>query len=123
MVAQVLAMMQSLLAYSISDGGSDWRTWRVLNINSGEILSDKINWAKFSNATWENDNSGFYYQKYDEPKDELLREVNTAPKLMFHKLGTPQSEDQIIYENPDQPRWGWGINVLKNTEVKFSVYF
>jgi len=109
----------SLLAYSISDGGSDWRTWKVLNINSGEILEDEISWAKFSNASWENDDSGFYYQKYDEPKDELLKEVNTAPKLMFHKLGTPQSEDQIIYENPSKPRWGWGINVLEDKEVKF----
>jgi prolyl oligopeptidase len=109
----------SLLAYSISDGGSDWRTWKVLNINSGEILEDEITWAKFSNASWENDDSGFYYQKYDEPKDELLKEVNTAPKLMFHKLGTPQSEDQIIYENPSKPRWGWGINVLEDKEVKF----
>ena len=109
----------SLLAYSISDGGSDWRTWKVLNINSGETLSDEIYWAKFSNASWENDDSGFYYQKYEEPKDELLREVNTSPKLMFHKLGTPQTEDQIIFENPDQPRWGWGIYVLEDTEVKF----
>ena len=109
----------SLLAYSISDGGSDWRTWKVLNINTGEALQDEINWAKFSSATWENDDSGFYYQKYEEPKDELLREVNTSPKLMFHKLGTPQTEDQIIFENPDQPRWGWGINVLEDTEVKF----
>ena len=109
----------SLLAYSISDGGSDWRTWKVLNINSGEILEDEISWAKFSNASWENDDSGFYYQKYDEPKDELLKEVNTAPKLMFHKLGTPQLEDQIIYENSNKPRWGWGINVLEDKEVKF----
>jgi prolyl oligopeptidase len=109
----------SLLAYSISDGGSDWRTWKVLNINSGETLSDEIYWAKFSSASWENDDSGFYYQKYEEPKDELLKDVNTAPKLMFHKLGTPQSEDQIIFENPNQPRWGWGINVLEDTEVKF----
>jgi prolyl oligopeptidase len=109
----------SLLAYSISDGGSDWRTWKVLNINTGEALPDEINWAKFSSASWENDDSGFYYQKYEEPKDELLREVNKAPKLMFHKLGTPQSEDQIIFENPNQPRWGWGINVLDDTEVKF----
>ena len=91
----------------------------MLNINSGEILEDEISWAKFSNASWENDDSGFYYQKYDEPKDELLKEVNTAPKLMFHKLGTPQSEDQIIYENPSKPRWGWGINVLEDKEVKF----
>ena len=109
----------SLIAYSISDGGSDWRTWKILNINSGETLQDQIYWAKFSTASWENDDSGFYYQKYDEPKDELLKEVNTAPKLMFHKLGTPQSEDQIIYENLNKPRWGWGINVLKDTEVKF----
>ena len=109
----------SLLAYSISDGGSDWRTWKVLNINSGEILVDEISWAKFSNASWENDDSGFYYQKYEEPKDDLLKEVNTAPKLMFHTLGTPQSEDQIVYENSNKPRWGWGINVLEDTEVKF----
>ena len=80
-----------LLAYSISDGGSDWRTWKVLNIETGKILPDQIEWAKFSNATWENDNSGFFYQKYEEPKDELLKEINTAPKLMFHLLGTHQS--------------------------------
>ena len=111
----------SLIAYSISDGGSDWRTWKVLNITSGETLQDEIYWAKFTTASWENDDSGFYYQKYEEPKDELLKEVNTAPKLMFHKLGTPQSEDQIIYENLNKPRWmlGWGINVLKDTEVRF----
>ena len=109
----------SLLAYSISDGGSDWRTWKVLNINTGEVFPDEINWAKFSSATWENDDSGFYYQKYEEPKDELLREVNTSPKLMFHKLGTSQTEDQIVIENLDQPRWGWGISILEDTEVKF----
>ena len=109
----------SLLAYSISDGGSDWRTWKVLNINTGEVFPDEINWAKFSSATWENDDSGFYYQKYEEPKDELLREVNTSPKLMFHKLGTPQTEDQIVIENLDQPRWGWGISILEDTDVKF----
>ena len=109
----------SLLAYSISDGGSDWRTWKVLNINTGEVFPDEINWAKFSSATWENDDSGFYYQKYEEPKDELLRDVNTSPKLMFHKLGTPQTEDQIVIENLDQPRWGWGISILEDTDVKF----
>jgi prolyl oligopeptidase len=109
----------SLLAYSISDGGSDWRTWKVLNINTGEVFPDEINWAKFSSATWENDDSGFYYQKYEEPKDELLRDVNTSPKLMFHKLGTPQTEDQIVIENLDQPRWGWGISILEDTEIKF----
>ncbi len=109
----------SLLAYSISDGGSDWRIWKVIDIETGEHLPDTIEWAKFSGATWENDDSGFYYQKYDEPIDELLKDINTSPKLMFHKLGTPQSDDKIIYENPDKPRWGWGISVVKESDTKF----
>ena len=109
----------SLLAYAISDGGSDWRTWKVLNIETGEVLTDTIQWAKFSNATWENDDSGFYYQKYEEPKNELLKDINTAPKLMFHELGTAQSEDIVIYENPDKPRWGWGISVVNESDIKF----
>ena len=109
----------SLLAYAISDGGSDWRTWKVLNIETGEVLTDTIQWTKFSNATWENDDSGFYYQKYDEPKNELLKDINTAPKLMFHKLGTAQSEDIVIYENPDKPRWGGGISVVNQSDMRF----
>jgi len=109
----------SLLAYAISDGGSDWRTWKVLNIETGESLSDIVEWAKFSNATWENDDSGFYYQKYDQPDEELLKDINTAPKLMFHRIGTSQSEDIIVYENIDKPRWGWGISVVHDSEIKF----
>ena len=108
-----------LLAYSISDGGSDWRSWRVLDISSGEVLEDNIEWAKFSNATWENDDSGFYYQKYEEPKDELLKELNASPELMFHKIGTEQSQDLIIYENSNEPRWGWGITVVEDSKIKF----
>ena len=107
-----------LIAYSVSDGGSDWRTWKVMNIDSGEILSDEINWAKFSGATWENDDSGFFYQKYDEPNEELLKDVNESPKLMFHKIGTDQSEDIVFYENSEKPRWGWSINVIKDTSIK-----
>ena len=106
------------IAYSISDGGSDWRIWKVMNIETGEILTDEIKWAKFSGATWENDDSGFFYQKYDEPNEEILKDINESPKLMFHKLGTDQSEDQIFFENPDQPRWGWSINVIQDTDIK-----
>ena len=107
-----------LIAYSVSDGGSDWRTWKVMNIDSGEILSDEISWAKFSGATWENDDSGFFYQKYDEPNEELLKDINESPKLMFHKIGTDQSEDIVFYENSEKPRWGWSINVIKDTNIK-----
>ena len=107
-----------MIAFSISDGGSDWRVWKVLDIETGEVLEDEIKWAKFSGASWENDDSGFFYQKYDEPQGELLKEVNESPKLMFHKIGTDQSEDYVVYENPDQPRWGWGINVIEDTNIK-----
>ena len=107
-----------MIAFSISDGGSDWRVWKVLDIETGEVLEDEIKWAKFSGASWENDDSGFFYQKYDEPQGELLKEVNESPKLMFHKIGTDQSEDYVVYENPDQPRWGWGISVIKDTSIK-----
>ena len=107
-----------MIAFSISDGGSDWRVWKVLDIETGEVLEDEIKWAKFSGASWENDDSGFFYQKYDKPQGELLKEVNESPKLMFHKIGTDQSEDYVVYENPDQPRWGWGINVIEDTNIK-----
>ena len=108
----------SHIAYSISDGGSDWRTWKIMNIETGEVLKDELNWAKFSGASWENDDSGFYYRKYDEPDGEILKELNESPKLMFHKIGTNQSEDKLIYENPQNPRWGFGITVIKDSDMK-----
>jgi len=108
----------SHIAYSISDGGSDWRTWKIMNIETGEVLDDELNWAKFSGASWENDDSGFYYRKYDQPDGELLKELNESPKLMFHKIGTNQSEDKLIYENPQNPRWGFGITVIKDSDMK-----
>ena len=106
------------MAFSISDGGSDWRTWKVMNIETGEVLEDELKWAKFSGASWENDDSGFYYRRYEEPKGELLKELNESPKLMFHKIGTNQSEDKLIFENLDNPRWGFGIIVIKDSEMK-----
>jgi prolyl oligopeptidase len=106
------------IAYSISDGGSDWRSWKVMEIDSKRQLEDTILWSKFSGAVWENDNSGFYYQKYDEPKGEALLEVNEAPQLYFHSIGTKQAEDKLIYQNLDKPRWGFGISVVKDTAYK-----
>ena len=108
----------SHIAYSISDGGSDWRTWKVMNIDTGEVLKDELKWAKFSGASWENDDSGFYYRRYDEPDGELLKELNESPKLMFHKIGTDQSDDKLIYENSENPRWGFGITVVKDSDMK-----
>ncbi len=106
------------MAYSISDGGSDWKSWKIMKIADKSLLADSLLWTKFSSAVWENDNSGFYYLKYDEPDGEALLEVNEAPQLLFHALNTDQSKDRLIYKNSEKPRWSFGINVIKDTSYK-----
>ena len=98
------------VAYSISDGGSDWRTWKVMDIETKEDLVDKIEWSKFSYATWESDSSGFYYQKYKKP-NEALADVNRSPQLYFHRLSDSQKEDKLIYQDEQNPDRSWSISV------------
>ena len=104
-----------LLAYAISDGGSDWKTWKIRNLETGLDLEDKILWSKFSGAEWLKDNSGFYYSAYSEPQAGAeLQDVNTNQKLYLHKIGEQQSSDQLIYARPDKPDWGWGPTVSED---------
>ncbi|MCB9855812.1 MAG: S9 family peptidase [Phycisphaerales bacterium] len=122
-------------AYGVSDGGSDWQTYRVRDIDTGEDLSDKIDWIKFSGVSWTKDGDGFFYSRYDEPKaGEELSGSNYYQKLYFHKLGTPQADDKLIYQRPDQKDWGFGgevtedgkyliISVWQGTERKNRIYY
>ena len=104
-----------LLAYAISDGGSDWKTWKIRNLDTGLDLEDKILWSKFSGAEWLKDNSGFYYSAYSEPQAGAeLQDVNTNQKLYLHKIGEKQSSDLLIYARPDEPDWGWGPTVSED---------
>ena len=97
------------MAYGIQDGGSDWRTWRVMDTQSGELLDDQLDWLKFGGITWMPDNSGFYYSRFPEPEEgETFQSTNLNSKVYFHKLGTSQAEDQLIYERPDHKEWGTG---------------
>lgn len=93
--------------YSISRGGSDWNEFYVLSIPEGKLLEDHIEWVKFSGMSWYKD--GFYYSRYDEPQGEnKLKAKNEFHKLYYHKLGTPQSDDELIYsdnENPNRGVW------------------
>ncbi|HRX83728.1 MAG TPA: prolyl oligopeptidase family serine peptidase [Phycisphaerae bacterium] len=125
----------SLVAYAKADGGSDWNTWYVRNVETGEDLPDTIEWAKFSGASWRKDNSGFYYSRYDAPAEgEKLQSKNEFQKLYFHRLGTPQAEDQLVYEDRDNPDYGFGgyvtddgnyliIVVNKGTERMNLLYY
>lgn len=100
------------LAYALSDGGSDWRTIKVRDVDSGQDLADEIRWAKFTSIAWQRDGSGFYYSRYDAPQGENeLKAVNKFQKLYFHRIGTPQDQDVLVYERPDQPDWGFQAEV------------
>ncbi len=103
------------LAYGIAEAGSDWNVWKVRDIASGKDLPDELRWVKFSGASWMKDGSGFFYSRYDEPKQGAeLTAVNYYPKLYFHKVNTPQSQDVLIYERPDQKEWGIGGGVSED---------
>ncbi len=94
-----------LLAYGVSVAGSDWQEWKVRDIESGRDLEDQLKWIKFSNAAWKHDGSGFFYSRFDEPTSDQLKTANYFQKIFFHKLGTPQSADVLIYERPDHKDW------------------
>ena len=99
-------------AYGIQDGGSDWRTWRIMEIESGRVLDDELKWIKFSGISWTPDSRGFFYSRYDEPQEGAeFQSLNLNQKVFYHRIGTPQSADELIYKRPDHPDWGFGVDV------------
>ena len=100
-----------LLAYGTSASGSDWEEFRVRDVAEGRDLSDHLKWIKFSGASWTNDGAGFFYSRYPEPGDKALTDVNRFQRLYYHRLGTDQTADVLVYERPDQPDWGMNAEV------------
>jgi len=123
------------IQYSISRSGSDWTEFYVREIESGKDLNDSLQFIKFSSAAWTNDSKGFFYQRYPEPvSGQELSAQNKNPQLMYHVVGTPQSQDQLIYERPDRPDWGFGsmvtddgnylmINVWEGTDQRVRIHY
>ena len=97
-----------LLAYGVQKAGSDWRTWQVMEVESGKKLSDELNWIKFGSVSWTKDSIGFFYSCYDEPKsDEKFQGLNLGQKVYYHRIGDPQSKDQLVHENQENPKYGF----------------
>jgi len=95
-----------LLAYALSDGGSDWQIWHVRDVATGADLPDTLRWSKFGGGSWLKDGRGFYYTVYDAPRAaDVLKAANQYEKLYLHKLGTAQSQDVLTYTRRDDPDW------------------
>jgi len=94
------------IVYDLSQGGSDWVTLHVRDVGTGKDLSDRIEWVKFSNVSWTDDGKGFFYSRFPTPpKGKAITQQVTNHKLYYHRLGTPQSADRLIYARPDLPQW------------------
>lgn len=101
-----------LLAYGLAEAGSDWQQWRVRNVADGRDHNDLLEWVKFSSVSWTPDHQGFFYSRYDQPaRGAALTQANYYQKLYYHRLGTPQSADRLIYHRPDQKEWGFSGHV------------
>ncbi len=123
------------LAYGTAASGSDWNEWKVRDIDSGKDLADELKWVKFSGASWSKDGGGFFYSRFDAPQEATkLADVNYFQKLYFHKVGTPQGDDVLMYDRPDHKEWGFGgqvsddghyliISVSEGTANKNRVFF
>jgi len=100
------------LAYTIQDGGSDWRRARILDVASGEVLGETLEWLKFTGIAWAGDARGFYYGRYPAPEDDAkYTGVNGNHSVWFHALGTGQDQDRLVYARPDHPEWGFRPSV------------
>lgn len=102
------------VAYGVQKAGSDWNTWKVMEIESGKVLDDELNWVKFSGAEWTPDSRGFFYARYPEPKEGAFTALNTNMKVYYHRVGTQQSSDVLVYERPDHPDWGFQQSVSED---------
>lgn len=92
------------VAYAVQDGGTDWRTIRVLDVNTGTVLADEVKWARFTSMAWAKDGAGFFYTRFPEPRQGASAQANVVDHAVyFHALGTAQLQDRVIYATPDQP--------------------
>ncbi|MCT2559118.1 prolyl oligopeptidase family serine peptidase [Tsuneonella sp. YG55] len=96
----------SKLLYSVQDGGTDWRILKVLDVESGEDTGDEIRWAKFTGLSWVGE-EGFLYSRFPEPEEgQDFQALNYSQAIYYHALGTPQSEDRMVFSTPDFPERG-----------------
>jgi len=105
---QSISKDSQYLAYGLSVAGSDWQEWKVRRVADGQDLSDDLKWIKWRTGAWTHDHKGFFYGRFAEPKKgEELTVTTFNHKLYYHRLGTPQSDDVLVYAKPERKEWGF----------------
>ncbi|HZI43247.1 MAG TPA: prolyl oligopeptidase family serine peptidase, partial [Gemmatimonadaceae bacterium] len=108
------------LAYGIAEGGADWRTLLVRELESGKQLADTVRWLKGGGMSWTKDGKGFYYSRFPQPEaGKQLQNAIRDEKMYYHRIGTTQSQDVLIYERPDHPDWFVGGGVSEDGRYLF----
>ncbi|MFN2572273.1 MAG: prolyl oligopeptidase family protein [Gemmatimonadales bacterium] len=110
------------MVYGTSGSGSDWQEFRVRDVTTHQDRSDHLRWIKFSSAAWTHDGLGFFYSRYPEPASggDPLLDVNRDQKVYYHRLGTDQAADRLVFEQPDHPDWGFSVEV--SADGRYAVY-
>ena len=109
------------LAYSLSDGGSDWRTWKVRDVATGQDLADVITRNKFGRLAWSADGAGVFYERYDAPTPGTELEArNAPPDVCYHRLGTPEAQDVLIARRPAQEGRSQSFSLSEDRSVLFQ---
>jgi len=123
------------MAYGRSVAGSDWTEWFVRDLTTGQDLADHVEWTKYTTVAWDNEGEGFFYGRFDEPLDgQEFQALNIDHKVYYHRLGTAQSADTLIYARPDEPTWLFEaelsedgryliLHIFEGTDPRNRVYY
>ncbi len=103
------------MAWSVAEAGSDWNRWRIRDLRTGKDLPEELTWIKWSAVSWTLDGLGFFYSRFDEPAEgATFQQSNLNQKIFYHRLGTSQADDTLVYQRPDQPQWTFWATVTED---------
>jgi prolyl oligopeptidase len=122
-------------AFGRQEAGSDWSNVRVLEVETGKELADELKWIKFSSPEWTPDGNGFFYSRFPEPEEgQAFQNLNLNQQVYFHRVGTSQADDILVYHRPDHPDWTFHstvsedgryliLTIMVGTDDRYRVYY
>ncbi len=113
----------TLLAYGIAVAGSDQKEIRVRSTTDARDLGDVLKWCKFAGVAWKHDNSGFFYDRFPVPGSVPKQDEPYHNKLYWHTLGTPQDQDKLVYERPDEKEWNFSPNITEDGKYLYLTIY